>query len=237
MTATVRSARERSRRIERAPISDTYRNAQNTKILVNIYVICFFIFFLSQLSTRQKNPRAAPKSQQQVRRRREGECAGRCPRRERFCSARTASRHPLHLFSCLPSPNRFRTPQLLPSPIPQVLPLSEQLKVVFSIIGRRFNPEIKRYVPSFKTAIDFFCIHAGGRAVLDGIEKNLRLLPEDMLPSRSVLHERGNTSSSSIWYELAHIEQHKPLRRGHQVLQLAFGSGFKCNSAVWRRLR
>ena len=120
---------------------------------------------------------------------------------------------------------------------PQVLPLSEQLKVVFSIIGRRFNPEIKRYVPSFKTAIDFFCIHAGGRAVLDGIEKNLRLLPEDMLPSRSVLHERGNTSSSSIWYELAHIEQHKPLRRGHQVLQLAFGSGFKCNSAVWRRLR
>ncbi|KAL1528946.1 hypothetical protein AB1Y20_010268 [Prymnesium parvum] len=118
---------------------------------------------------------------------------------------------------------------------PRVLPLSEQIKVLFSIIGRGFG--VKRYVPDFKTAIDFFCIHAGGRAVLDGIEKNLRLLPEDMLPSRTVLHERGNTSSSSIWYELQYVEEHKRLRRGHQVLQLAFGSGFKCNSAVWRRLR
>jgi len=118
---------------------------------------------------------------------------------------------------------------------PHVLPMTEQLRVVLSIVGRRFG--YKRYVPDFKSAIDFFCIHAGGRAVLDGIEKNLRLLPDDMLPSRTVLHERGNTSSSSIWYELEYIEKHKPLRRGHQVLQLAFGSGFKCNSAVWRRLR
>lgn len=118
---------------------------------------------------------------------------------------------------------------------PHVLPLSEQLRVLFSIAGRRFG--IRRYVPNFKTAIDFFCIHAGGRAVLDGIEKNLRLHAADMMPSRTVLHERGNTSSSSIWYELEYIEKHKPLRRGHQVMQLAFGSGFKCNSAVWRRLR
>ena len=45
-------------------------------------------------------------------------------------------------------------------------------------------------MPSFKSAIDHFCIHAGGRAVLDGIEKNLRLDPSNMLPSRTVLRER-----------------------------------------------
>jgi 3-ketoacyl-CoA synthase len=93
------------------------------------------------------------------------------------------------------------------------------------------------YVPSFRSAVHYFCIHAGGRAVLDGIEKNLRLLPEDLEASRAVLHSQGNTSSSSIWYELRYIEEHKDLRRGHKILQLAFGSGFKCNSAVWTRMR
>ena len=92
-------------------------------------------------------------------------------------------------------------------------------------------------MPSFKSAFDYFCIHAGGRAVLDGIEKSLRLDKTDLEASRSVLHDYGNTSSSSIWYELRHIEEHSDLRRGHKILQLAFGSGFKCNSAVWKCLK
>lgn len=124
---------------------------------------------------------------------------------------------------------------------PLILPLWEQLKVVWSISMKKLNVakyrEKPKYVPSFKSAIHYFCIHSGGRAVLDGIEKNLRLAPEDMEPSRSVLREMGNTSSSSIWYELRHVEERMNIRRGHKVLQLAFGSGFKCNSAVWTRLR
>jgi len=51
------------------------------------------------------------------------------------------------------------------------------------------------------------------------------------------LSRYGNTSSSSIWYELQYIERHMGIRKGHRVLQLAFGSGFKCNSAVWLCLR
>jgi hypothetical protein len=34
-------------------------------------------------------------------------------------------------------------------------------------------------------------------------------------------------------YVLAYIETFKGLAAGQQVLQLAFGSGFKCNSLVW----
>jgi predicted naringenin-chalcone synthase len=94
-------------------------------------------------------------------------------------------------------------------------------------------PTVQHYVPDFKRAVDHFCIHAGGRGVIDGIEKNLRLQPYHVEPSRATLYNYGNTSSSSIWYELKHIEEHSHLRRGQRILQIAFGSGFKCNSAVW----
>jgi hypothetical protein len=44
-------------------------------------------------------------------------------------------------------------------------------------------------------------------------------------------------SSSSIWYELSFSETHGLVRRGDIVWQIAFGSGFKCNSAIWRARR
>ena len=36
---------------------------------------------------------------------------------------------------------------------------------------------------------------------------------------------------------LANIETKRGLRRGDRIWQIAFGSGFKCNSAVWKVLR
>ncbi len=37
-------------------------------------------------------------------------------------------------------------------------------------------------------------------------------------------------------YVLANIETLRGVRRGDRVWQIAFGSGFKCNSAVWRAM-
>ena len=54
--------------------------------------------------------------------------------------------------------------------------------------------------------------------------------------SRMTLYNFGNTSSSSIWYELEYIQEHQksnPMKKGDRVMQIAFGSGFKCTSAVW----
>lgn len=141
---------------------------------------------------------------------------------------------------------------------PYVLPLSEQSKVVYSLIVRfitkklvkilekkGMNDHIKKlpivpvYVPDFKRGIDHFCIHAGGRAVIDGIEKNMKLELFHTEPSRMTLLNYGNTSSSSIWYELEYIQEHQksnPLKKGHRIMQVAFGSGFKCTSAVWLKL-
>lgn len=121
---------------------------------------------------------------------------------------------------------------------PLVLPLSEQLLFFSTLVCRKFlNMKVKPYIPDFKLAFDHFCIHAGGRAVLDEMEKNLQLSEWHMEPSRMTLYRFGNTSSSSPWYELAYTEAKGRVRRGDKVWQIAFGSGFKCNSAVWRALR
>jgi len=141
---------------------------------------------------------------------------------------------------------------------PYVLPLTEQIPVALSIIARfvlKFTkktltsmgkekwttklPVVRPYVPDFKRGIDHFCIHAGGRAVIDGIEKNMKLELYHTEPSRMALLNYGNTSSSSIWYELEYIQEHQkshPLKKGDRVMQVAFGSGFKCTSGVWLKL-
>jgi len=134
---------------------------------------------------------------------------------------------------------------------PYVLPLSEQAKVVISLasrfvlktIGKALKtkklPLVKIYVPDFKRGIDHFCIHAGGRAVIEGIEKNMNLHQYHTEPSKMTLLNYGNTSSSSIWYELEYIMEHQttnPLKKGHRVMQIGFGSGFKCTSGVWLKL-
>merc|ERR1712038_679230 len=134
---------------------------------------------------------------------------------------------------------------------PYVLPLSEQAKVVISLSARfvmkglnkmfktKKFPVVKPYVPDFKRGIDHFCIHAGGRAVIDGIEKNMKLELFHTEPSRMALLNYGNTSSSSIWYELEYImetQKNNPLKKGDRVMQVAFGSGFKCTSGVWLKL-
>ncbi|XP_038719613.1 3-ketoacyl-CoA synthase 20-like [Tripterygium wilfordii] len=121
---------------------------------------------------------------------------------------------------------------------PLVLPMSEQILFFATLVARKvFKMNIKPYIPDFKLAFEHFCIHAGGRAVLDELEKNLELSEWHMEPSRMTLYRFGNTSSSSLWYELAYSEAKGRIRKGDRTWQIAFGSGFKCNSAVWKALR
>jgi 3-hydroxy-3-methylglutaryl CoA synthase len=72
-----------------------------------------------------------------------------------------------------------------------------------------------------------------------GIEKNMKLEEFHTEPSRMALMNYGNTSSSSIWYELEYIHEHQrsnPIKKGDRIMQVAFGSGFKCTSGVWLKL-
>lgn len=112
------------------------------------------------------------------------------------------------------------------------------------------------YVPDFTAAFEWICVHTGGRAVIDAMEKNLALPEYYLEPSRLSLWKFGNTSSASIWYELQIIAElgntcgvervggvlppkgkERRLCKGDRIWQIAFGSGFKCNSAVWQCLK
>jgi 3-ketoacyl-CoA synthase len=72
-----------------------------------------------------------------------------------------------------------------------------------------------------------------GRAIIDELQRSLNLSDEQVEASRMTLHRFGNTSSSSLWYELAYVDAKGRMRRGDRVWMIGFGSGFKCNSAAW----
>jgi 3-ketoacyl-CoA synthase len=130
---------------------------------------------------------------------------------------------------------------------PRVLPLREQAKYALGLAARRLAAASKAAArrmpaawwsapgapPDFASAFEHVCIHTGGRGVIDAIERQLALPAAAVLPSRAALYRFGNTSSASIWYVLAYTEALGRVRAGDRVWQLAFGSGFKVNSAVW----
>lgn len=116
---------------------------------------------------------------------------------------------------------------------PLVLPVSEQFHFFKSLVLKKSSFS-KPYIPDYKLAFEHVCILATSKKVLDEIQKNLELTDEYMEPSRKTLERFGNTSSSSIWYELAYLEANNKIKKGERVWQLALGSGLKCNSVVWR---
>ncbi|KAJ1430138.1 Very-long-chain 3-ketoacyl-CoA synthase [Sesbania bispinosa] len=131
---------------------------------------------------------------------------------------------------------------------PLVLPFSEQLFFFATLVwghlfgdkssgGNSSSSSKKPYIPDYKLAFEHFCVHAASKPILNELQRNLELSDKNMEASRMTLHRFGNTSSSSIWYELAYLEAKERVKRGDRVWQLAFGSGFKCNSVVWRSMR
>jgi 3-ketoacyl-CoA synthase len=121
---------------------------------------------------------------------------------------------------------------------PFLLPVSEMIKFVLNAIKMQVfrRKDDKPYIPNFSKIFDHFCIHAGGRKVLDDLGRDLSL-GDKIKPSRAALYCFGNTSSATTWYELEFVENSGKLKKGDKVLQLAFGSGFKCNSVVWKSLQ
>ncbi|XP_011089840.1 3-ketoacyl-CoA synthase 12-like [Sesamum indicum] len=128
---------------------------------------------------------------------------------------------------------------------PKILPVHELLR--FTLL--KFAPELHHKwsktaagtsaspLVDFRTGVDHFCLHTGGKAVIDAVAQNLSLSEYDVEPARMTLHRFGNTSASSMWYVLAYMESKKRLKKGDRVFMISFGAGFKCNSCLWEVVR
>ena len=66
-----------------------------------------------------------------------------------------------------------------------------------------------------------WAVHAGGRSILDAVEKGLHLAPDALDASREVLRLCGNMSSSTLMFALKRIMRDRP----ESGVALAFGPG------------
>ncbi len=66
-----------------------------------------------------------------------------------------------------------------------------------------------------------YAVHAGGRSILDAVERGLDLAPDALDHSRAVLRDFGNMSSSTLMFALERTMREKP----ESGVALAFGPG------------
>ncbi len=71
--------------------------------------------------------------------------------------------------------------------------------------------------------VEFWCVHPGGKAILDQVEQALKLAPSALSISRDVLRRFGNMSSSTMLFLLEEgLKRHPP---GTRTAAMAFGPG------------
>jgi alpha-pyrone synthase len=82
------------------------------------------------------------------------------------------------------------------------------------------------------TPVDGWAVHAGGRSVLDAVERALELPDDALAESRAVLADKGNMSSATLLFVLDRL-----IRSGHRTgngVALAFGPGMAAEGFGFR---
>ncbi len=80
-----------------------------------------------------------------------------------------------------------------------------------------------------------WAVHPGGKSILDKVEQELRLKPEQIQSSRKVLRDYGNMSSATSLFVLKEILDTPPCAPGEEsVCAMAFGPGLTVEMALLR---
>jgi len=80
--------------------------------------------------------------------------------------------------------------------------------------------------------IDSWAVHAGGRSILDAVEKGLELPQGALFASRDILARYGNMSSSTLMFVLSELIDRPDVRKG---VALAFGPGLAAEGFHFER--
>ncbi len=80
--------------------------------------------------------------------------------------------------------------------------------------------------------IAYWCIHPGGKRILDAIFKGLNLKDGDLAPSEKILREYGNMSSPTVLFVLKAIWEAHLSNDPSKVFAVAFGPGLTMESVV-----
>lgn len=85
------------------------------------------------------------------------------------------------------------------------------------------DPKVQARITGGRAPEDIaaWAVHAGGRSILDAVEKGLHLAPTALDDSREVLRMCGNMSSSTLMFALRRIMRSRP----ESGVALAFGPG------------
>lgn len=121
---------------------------------------------------------------------------------------------------------------------PKILTWSQYAEAAYNMFEKNvMGRSVGEYQPNFTQCVDHFALHAGGYAVLKGLQQAMQLPSEKMMPSFATLRDYGNTSCSTTWYVMAYMESVQGMKRNQSIMQIGMGGGMKAGVNVWRALR
>ena len=95
------------------------------------------------------------------------------------------------------------------------------------LLEQDFSPLVSRALKKAgveKNQIAHWCIHPGGKRILDVVYHSLDLKNDELCPCYEVLRDFGNMSSATILFVLKKVMKNS-LQRGEKIFTAAFGPG------------
>jgi predicted naringenin-chalcone synthase len=104
-------------------------------------------------------------------------------------------------------------------------------KIIGANIREFIEPSLARSGLS-PEAVATWAVHPGGKAIIDQVQSNLSLRPEQVAASRKTLRDYGNMSSATILFVLREILQSHSGPAEEKVCAMAFGPGMTVEMAL-----